>query len=490
MSKDSQLQHIYVTHPLPLPIYENKQHHFNCHTNNCDTTTSTPMTSNHHDSKCHFFAPANQEEDMKFMMKQYYDNTQSCYYSSNEFQISGTTSGHIPTELLATKTACPGANDDVNDKRAVAVASDGVWTSDIEHCFHEALLLFPPCGRRKHVLQELVTDLGSLHNGKQQQQSANCSTTTAGKMFGRNELIARHIFMRTGECRSRKQVSSHIQVLARRRLKAELAAREPHSTHSQATNRFSLPPTHVQRPQVSLAEFIVKTGDSRLQPLVNYRAQSQLSLHEMRKSSINVSAIQDQFPDLAGSEGLLSRSNTIPAAFYVKLPINLLDLASETYLTTRLDTTKFYHYSSFVYYCDDKEHIAALSDIVCSTKVLSYGLQVVEKIEKIRAQLEQQDKKVRYVSKQGLICDYVSEFIIKLIKQLQNATPLTSYTNATEQNLFASEVLRNISVLQTVSCSQTTDIFLCIAYTFGLQTSDSLSPCLHHQDIEVYAITN
>ncbi|PKI84121.1 hypothetical protein MVES1_002265 [Malassezia vespertilionis] len=72
-------------------------------------------------------------------------------------------------------------------ERSERRTSTDVWPDDVEVAFWEALRLIPKLGRRKVLVH--------------------------GKPCGRNELIADYIERKTNKSRSRKQVSSHIQVL-------------------------------------------------------------------------------------------------------------------------------------------------------------------------------------------------------------------------------------------------------------------------------------
>ncbi|KAI7697288.1 hypothetical protein SSS_02559 [Sarcoptes scabiei] len=88
--------------------------------------------------------------------------------------------------------------------------------------------------------------------------------------------------------------------------------------------------------------------------------------------------------------------------------------------------------------------------IICSTKVCSFGKQVVEKVEKEYARYE--DGRFVYRINRSQMCEYMINFIHKL-KHLPEKYMMNS-------------VLENFTILQVITNADTQETLLCIAYVF------------------------
>lgn len=401
-------------------------------------------------------------------------------------------------------------NNEANSLDELGNDAEGVWSADIEQSFQEALAIYPPCGRRKIILSE------------------------EGKMYGRNELIARYIKLRTGKTRSRKQVSSHIQVLARRKSKEIQSQLKDQSTKekvlqslsgmssSQIVSASALHNKSMVGSSVSLAQisgnlhrdgagysdyaaqlwnagpipqdirapylspgYPMEKPLAPIQPaeptpppawqgrsiagpklrLVEFSAfveqpqESDVNLQYSNQhlfvhignsltyadpllESLDIGQIADKFPNKKGGLNELYDKGPQAAFFLVKFWADIsTNMSSESGC--------FYGITS-VY-----EGVTDMP-IHCSTKVCSFGKQVVEKVETEYSQLEN----CRYVYRieRSPMCEYLINFIQKL-KTLPEKYMMNS-------------VLENFTILQVVSHRETEETLLCIAYVFEVSSSE------------------
>ncbi|KAJ1177472.1 hypothetical protein NDU88_002727 [Pleurodeles waltl] len=404
--------------------------------------------------------------------------------------------------------------------------AEGVWSPDIEQSFQEALAIYPPCGRRKIILSD------------------------EGKMYGRNELIARYIKLRTGKTRTRKQVSSHIQVLARKKVREiqaaikvsshiqVLARRKSRDFHSKlkdqtakdkalqhmaamssaqivsataihsklglagiprptfpagpgfwsgmiqtgqpgssqdvkpfAQQAYSIQPAvtspisgfepaTAQTPSVPawqgrsigttklrLVEFSAfleqqRDPDSYNKHLFVHIGQSNHSYSDPLIESVDIRQIYDKFPEKKGGLKELFGKGPQNAFFLVKfwadLNCNIQD-----------DAGAFYGVTSQY---ESSENMT----ITCSTKVCSFGKQVVEKVETEYARFE--NGRFVYRINRSPMCEYMINFIHKL-KHLPEKYMMNS-------------VLENFTILLVVTNRDTQETLLCMACVFEVSNSE------------------
>uniref|UniRef100_A0A3P8X4F1 TEA domain family member 1a n=1 Tax=Cynoglossus semilaevis TaxID=244447 RepID=A0A3P8X4F1_CYNSE len=374
---------------------------------------------------------------------------------------------------------------------------EGVWSPDIEQSFQEALAIYPPCGRRKIILSD------------------------EGKMYGRNELIARYIKLRTGKTRTRKQVSSHIQVLARRKSRefqsklkdqntkdkalqsissmssaqivsataihskllpglvrssfpANAQVQHTHShthTHTHGLSGVSPVPPQKSKPlfepptaaqthrepawqgrsvcttKLRLVEFSSFLETQKEQEAYNKHlfvdvSQSSPGYSDPLLECVDIRQIYDKFPEKKG--GLKELFSKGPQnAFY------LIKFWADLNYSGQDDPTAFYGVSSQY---ESSENMT----ITCSTKVCSFGKQVVEKVETEYGRFE--NGRFVYRISRSPMCEYMINFIHKL-KHLPEKYMMNS-------------VLENFTILLVVTNRDTQETLLCMACVFEVSNNE------------------
>uniref|UniRef100_A0A8B9KV34 Transcriptional enhancer factor TEF-1-like n=1 Tax=Astyanax mexicanus TaxID=7994 RepID=A0A8B9KV34_ASTMX len=349
---------------------------------------------------------------------------------------SGSESGGEDIERMSDSADKPMDND-----------AEGVWSPDIEQSFQEALAIYPPCGRRKIILSD------------------------EGKMYGRNELIARYIKLRTGKTRTRKQVSSHIQVLARRKSRelhaklkvcVDLLSVKPFAQQAYpiqtALSGFEPPSVPAATPPawqgrsigttklrlVEFSSFLEQQRDpeSYNKHLFVHIGQTNHLHSDPLLESVDIRQIYDKFPEKKGGLKDLFAKGPQNAFFLVKFWADLNCNLQE-------DSGAFYGVTSQYESPDNMT-------ITCSTKVCSFGKQVVEKVETEYARFD--NGRFVYKINRSPMCEYMINFIHKL-KHLPEKYMMNS-------------VLENFTILLVVSNRETQETLLCMACVFEVSNSE------------------
>ncbi|EAT32742.1 AAEL015035-PA [Aedes aegypti] len=158
--------------------------------------------------------------------------------------------------------------------------------------------------------------------------------------------------------------------------------------------------------------------------------------------SVEVKEIYDKFPQKAGGLKELYEKGPSNAFFLVKFWADLNTNVAN-------DAGAFYGVSS---HYESNDNMV----ITCSTKVCSFGKQVVEKVETEYSRFE--NGRYVYRISRSPMCDYMINFINKL-KHLPEKYMMNS-------------VLENFTILQVISNKETDETLLCVAFVFEVSTSE------------------
>ncbi|KFU96754.1 Transcriptional enhancer factor TEF-5, partial [Chaetura pelagica] len=374
--------------------------------------------------------------------------------------------------------------------------AEGVWSPDIEQSFQEALAIYPPCGRRKIILSDegkMYGRNGVRGNGLEMRR----------KFFG-VRVVSSHLQVlarrksREIQSKLKDQVSkdkalqsmasmSSAQIVSASVLQNKLSPPPPlpHGPFpgepgpSQDIKPFaqpaypiqpSMPPSlasyeplaplppaasavpvwqdrTIASAKLRLLEYsafmgVPRDAETGNKHLFVHIGQTNPSYSDPLLEAVDIRQIYDKFPEKKGGLKELYERGPQNSFFLVKF---WADLNS----TIQDGPGTFYGVSS-------QYSSAENMTITVSTKVCSFGKQVVEKVETEYARLE--NGRFVYRIHRSPMCEYMINFIHKL-KHLPEKYMMNS-------------VLENFTILQVVTNRDTQETLLCIAFVFEVSTSE------------------
>uniref|UniRef100_A0AAX7VNL5 TEA domain-containing protein n=1 Tax=Astatotilapia calliptera TaxID=8154 RepID=A0AAX7VNL5_ASTCA len=348
---------------------------------------------------------------------------------------------------------------------------EGVWSPDIEQSFQEALAIYPPCGRRKIIL----SDEGKMYGDHIQVLARRKSREFQSKLKDQN---AKEKALQSISSMSSAQIVSataiHSKLLpgiVRASFPANAQvilpfSQQAYSVQTAGTTTISgyEPPSAAQThrepawqgrsigtTKLRLVEFSSFLETQRDQEAVSYSynkhlfvhiSQSSLSYSDPLLECVDIRQIYDKFPEKKG--GLKELFDKGPQnAFY------LIKFWADLNYNVQDDPAAFYGVTSQY---ESSENMT----ITCSTKVCSFGKQVVEKVETEYARFE--NGRFVYRISRSPMCEYMINFVHKL-KHLPEKYMMNS-------------VLENFTILLVVSNRDTQETLLCMACVFEVSNNE------------------
>ncbi|XP_071059498.1 transcriptional enhancer factor TEF-1-like [Pseudochaenichthys georgianus] len=345
---------------------------------------------------------------------------------------------------------------------------EGVWSPDIEQSFQEALAIYPPCGRRKIIL----SDEGKMYAITTQDQNAKEKALQSISSMSSAQIVsatAIHSKLLPGIVRASFPSNAQLWqgMIPGGQSSAATEDIKPFSQQAYSVQTAGIttisgyePPAAAQThrepawhgrsigtTKLRLVEFSSFLETQRDQEAYNKHlfvniSQNNPSYSDPMLECVDIRQIYDKFPEKKGGLKELFAKGPQNAFYLIKF---WADLSSNV----QDDPAAFYGVTSQY---ESSENMT----ITCSTKVCSFGKQVVEKVETEYARFE--NGRFIYRISRSPMCEYMINFIHKL-KHLPEKYMMNS-------------VLENFTILLVVSNRDTQETLLCMACVFEVSNSE------------------